>query len=194
MNQKTLNRLIIALGACMVSIALTLIIVTMISKEQGLLSLLINLLSVIADAVIMIALYYAIQAIFPHRTIVSVFTAAIGIIIILPLWYGFKLFAFEGDFNLGVVFNSLYVMYVNNFIVKIVNALTTYFGLTLFTSPDVVNQFFTFLLKFLTDSIHYVLIPILPIVLMIRDSIVGNEEYQFNNDNAMFKDENEPKV
>jgi len=182
MNQKTLNRLIIALSASVISIALTLIIVTTISKEQVLLTLLINLLSVIADAVIMIALYYAIQAIFPHKTVPSILISAIGVVIILPLWYGFKLFVFEGDFNLGVVFNSLYVLYINNFMEKIFNAITTYFGVTLFTAPDVVTQFFTFLLKLLTDTIHYVLVPIMPIILIIRDSIVGNEEYQFNNE------------
>lgn len=182
MNQKTLNRLIIALSACVISVAFTLINVVMISKEQVLLTLLINLLSVIADAVIMVSLYYAISAIFSHKTVASVLISAIGVVILLPLWYGFKRFVFEGDFNLGVVLNTLYVLYINNFIIKIINGITTYFGVTLFNAPDVVTQFFTFLLKITTDTIHYILIPILPIILIIRDAIVGNEEYQFNND------------
>ncbi len=192
MNQKTLNRLIVALSACLISLAFTLINTTMITKEQVLLLLLINLLSVIADAVIMIAFYFAIQAIFPHKTTVSVLISALGVVVILPLWYGFKLFIFEGDFNLGVIFNSLYVLYINNFLEKIVKGITTYFGVTLFNAPDVVNQFFTFFLKITTDIVNFLLIPILPIILAIRDAIVGNEEYQFNNESIEKK--HDPEV
>ncbi len=182
MKNKTLNHFIIAFSACIISLGLVTVSILWIPKEQILLQLTLTLLSAIADAYVLITFYNAIKGFFSRNSEIGLWVAGIVVFLLMPVWIGFKLYVFEGDFNLAVVINTNYLNFFDNFMVLILEKLTSYFSTTLFNAPDVLNQLVIFSLEFMDNAIIYFFIPILPLILIIRDLFSGNEEYKFTKE------------
>lgn len=182
MNHKGLNRLIATLIACLISLAIAAIAAIMIPKELIIWNLFFDVLKAIADMVILVVFYRAIKSYFPRKTSLALLSAGMICLIVMPFWVAFKLFVMTGTFNLGASYHTMYFLFFDNLLHKILNEITSYFSLTLFNAPDVVNQLLIFSLKTGADVINYLLIPILPMILIVNDFLRGNEEYKFINE------------
>ncbi len=192
MNNKTLNHFIIAFSACMISLGFIAISIFWIPKEQIFLQLTMALLSAIADVYVLITFYTAIKGFFSKNKEIAYWVAGVVVFLLMPVWIGFKLYVFEGNFDLAVVINANYLRFFDNFMVKILGKLATYFSTTLFNAPDVFNQLIIFSLQFMHNVLVYFVIPILPLILIIKDLFSGNEEYQFTKEEQ--EDFNELKL
>ena len=182
MNHKGLNRLIATLFACLISLAIAAIAAIMIPKELIIWNLLFDVLKAIADAVILVVFYQAIKSYFPHKTSLALLSAGLICLIMMPFWAAFKLFVMTGTFNLGASYHTMYFLFFDNLLHKILTEIIGYFSLTLFNAPDVVNQLLIFTFKTGADVINYLIIPILPLILIVNDFLRGNEEYRFNTE------------
>jgi hypothetical protein len=109
----------------------------------------------------------------------------------MPLWFGFKIFIFEGSFNLSVAVNSLYLALFDNILHQLIDPTVLYFTKTLFAEADVATNFIKYLLTFLTELTVILAIPLLPFVLMIQNILRGTEVYQFNQ---LMEEPHEPKL
>ena len=191
MNNKALNHLIISLLAAVISILLTTISVILIPDNQILLLMGIQLLIACVDLLVVIYFYLTIKSIFTHQSWISIVVAAFGALALMPAWFGFKLFVFEGSFNLATAFISLYGLFLDNLVTKLYEPTVAYFSSTLFTEANVPEFFLRYLFTLLTEIINFVAIPLFPVILMIRDLMRGTEVYQFSKPEEVI---DEPKL
>lgn len=191
MNNKALNHLIISLLAAVISILLSTLSAVLIPENQALTLVGIKFLSAIADLLVVIYLYLTIKTFFAHQSWISIVVAALGAMAVMPLWFGFKIFVFEGTFNLGGAVISLYVAFFDNLLHKIVDPSVLYFSKTLFSEAAVLEHFIEYVLTILTEIINFVAIPLFPIIFMISDLLRGNEVYQFSKQE---EEADEPKL
>jgi hypothetical protein len=187
MNNKALNHLIISLLAAVISILLTTISVILIPDNQILLLMGIQLINALADFMIVVYLYLTIKTLFTHQSWISIISAGVGALVLMPLWFGFKIFVLEGTYNLGTAIISVYLLIFDNLVTKLVDPSVVYFSKTLFSEAAVPEYFLRYVLTLLTEFINFVAIPVFPIILMIKDLMRGTEVYQFtkpeeNND------------
>lgn len=178
---KALNHLILLLGAAIAGLAFTAIAVILIPSEKIIEQSAVMLLSAIADLFITIYLYWFIRDLFPKQSKVSAITAALATIVLMPLWFGFKLFVTEGGFNLTVAVDHLYLTFIDNLLAKVITPTVTYFSKTLFEENAVLEHMAEYGLHVLDDLIVWVLVPLSPLILMTRDLMRGHEVYRFGN-------------
>jgi len=181
MNNKALNLVIFGLVCAILSVVLSTASLALIPKSQPFWILCLDLLSTLADLGLTIMLYRAIKAFFPEQSLISIATAGIAVFILMPLWFGFKIFVFEGSFNLSLPINSLYLNLFDNLLHKLIDPSVTYFTKTLFAESLVTEHFFTYVLTLLTDLTHFIVIPLIPFILMFQNILRGTEVYQFSS-------------
>lgn len=179
MNNKALNHLILSLTAALISVALTTLTLALIPKTQVLLILGLDLISALMDLLVALWLYFFIKECFPKQTNMSILIAGISVFVLMPLWFGFRIYIFEGGFNLSVAVNSLYLALFDNVLRRLIDPTVLYFSKTLFAESDVVYRFAQYLLAILTELIQVLAIPLLPFGLMIMNLLRGTEVYQF---------------
>jgi len=113
-------------------------------------------------------------------------------LVFIILWTVFKQYVVEGSFNILFGLDYLYLSFFDNLNKLIIRSILTYFGFTLFSATDVINQMIIFTLKLLTNTIAIVIIPFIPGILIFRDLLRGNEEYKFTKEEQ--EDFNELKL
>lgn len=188
MNKKALDHLIITLAAAIASLIFTTIQVTLIKSEQELVKTALVFLSACSDGLLLINLYLSIRFFFRSQTTVALIVAAVVSIVMTPLWFGFRAYVFEGAFEINRSINSLYVAYFNNVMDKVIDQTVTYFSVTLFAEEAVFEHLLLYVLSFLGDVISYILIPILPLILMVKEILRGNEVYRFSKEEEETED------
>jgi len=179
MNNKALNHLILSLTAALISVALTTLTLALIPKKEVLLILGLDLISALMDLLVALWLYFFIKECFPKQSNVSILIAGISVFVLMPLWFGFRIYIFEGSFNLSVAVNSLYLALFDNVLRRLVDPTVLYFTKTLFADAEVAPRFIQYLLTILTELIQILAIPLLPFGLMIMNLLRGTEVYQF---------------
>ena len=179
MNNKALNHLIVCLSAALISILLTTLSIIVIPDTQVLLEMAIRLGSVFADFIVVIYLYLTIKLFFRHQSKISIITACIATLIIMPLWFASKTFIFEGSFDLGAEVFAMTAGMIDNVIAKLLDPSVAYFSKTLFSEANVPEYLIRYVLSFLADFIMILAIPFGPIVLLMKDLFRGTEVYQF---------------
>lgn len=180
MNKKALDHLIITIAAAIASLIFTTISVTLIKEEQELYRSLLAFLSACCDGIVFITLYQSIRSFFKDQTPVSIIVAALLSFVMIPIWFGFRAYVFDGAFEINRSINSLYIAYFNNVLDKVIDQTVTYFSVTLFAEEAVFEHLVLYVFSFLTDLISYILIPILPFIMMTKDLLKGNEVYHFS--------------
>jgi hypothetical protein len=98
----------------------------------------------------------------------------------IPVWFGFRAYVFDGTFEINRSINSLYLAYFSNVMDKVIGQTVIYFSGTLFAEEAVLEHLILYVFSFLSDLISYILIPILPFILMTKDLLKGNEVYYFS--------------
>jgi len=191
MNNKALNHLILCLTAALISVALTTMTLALIPQKEVILILSIQFIGALMDLMVAFWLYQFIKELFPKQSNWSIMTAGISVFILMPLWFGFKIFIFEGSFNLSVAVNSLYLALFDNILHQLIDPTVLYFTKILFAEADVATNFIKYLLTFLTELTVILAIPLLPFVLMIQNILRGTEVYQFNQ---LMEEPHEPKL
>lgn len=191
MNNKALNHLILSLTAALISVALTTLTIALIPQKETVLILSVGFISALMDLMVAFFLYFFIKELFPTQSNWSILTAGISVFVLMPLWFGFKIFVFEGSFNLSVAVNSLYLALFDNVLHRLIDPTVLYFSKTLFAEADVATRFIEYVLTFLTELTISVAVPILPFILMIQNLLRGTEVYQFV---PVQEENNEPKL
>lgn len=192
MKNKTLNYLILVLLTCIASIGLTTLSILSKNNDRFYLNLIMILLSVILDFIGVLLFYGAIKSSFKLKTELTIWVAGGSALLYIILWSAFKHTVFEGVFDLMMSIDMLYLSFFNNVFKQIIQSVLTYFGTTLFSATDVINQMVIFTLKIFSNLMSFVIIPLLPGILIFRDLLRGNEEYKFTKEEL--EDFNELKL
>jgi hypothetical protein len=192
MKNKTLNNLIFALLACFASIGLTALAILVKNIDRFYVDLIMVLIASFMDVCILLFVYNAIKSIFKKNTDLSIWVAGLSMLLVSILWLTFKIYVFEGIFD---VVEALYRIYISIFYrlnYDVWDVIVNYFGVTLFTATDVINQMVIFTLTIVRNLIIVILIPLLPAILVFRDLLNGTEEYKFTKEEQ--EDFNELKL
>jgi len=182
MKNKTLNHLIYALLAGFASIGFTALSLLLKNIDRYYLDLIFLLLSSMMDVAILFFIYTAIKSSFKKHTELSIWVAGISMIIFSILWLSFKLFVFEGIFNVLEASYRLYLSILDRFNYDVLDVIVTYFGITLFAATDVINQMVIFTLTISRNIIASLFIPLFPGIMIFRDLLNGTEEYKFTKE------------
>jgi hypothetical protein len=192
MKNKTLNNLIFALLACFASIGLTALSILIKNIDRFYVDLILLFISSFMDICILIFIYNAIKSIFKKNTDLSIWIAGLSTILVSILWLTFKIYVFEGIFDVLEVIDRIYISIFSRMNYDVWEVIVTYFGITLFAATDVINQMVIFTLTILRNLIIVILIPLLPVLLVFRDLLNGTEEYKFTKEEQ--EDFNELKL
>jgi hypothetical protein len=182
MKNKPLNHLIFALLACFTSIGLTALSILLKNSERYYLNLIFLLLSSMMDLGILFFIYTAIKSIFKKHSELSIWVAGLSTILISILWLSFKLYVFEGIFDVLEASYRLYLSILDRINYDVFDVIVTYFGITLFAATDVINQMVIFTLTISRNVIAFILVPLLPGFMIFRDLLNGTEEYKFTKE------------
>lgn len=182
MKNKTLNHLIYALLAGFASIGFTALSLLLKNIDRYYLDLIFLLLSSLMDVAILFFIYTAIKSSFKKNSELSIWVAGISMIIFSILWLSFKLYVFEGIFNILEASYRLYLSILDRFNYDVLDVIVTYFGITLFAATDVINQMVIFTLTITRNIIASLFIPLLPGIMIFRDLLNGTEEYKFTKE------------
>jgi len=182
MKNKTLNHLIYALLAGFASIGFTALSLLLKNIDRYYLDLIFLLLSSLMDVAILFFIYTAIKSSFKKHTELSIWLAGISMIIFSILWLSFKLYVFEGIFNVLEASYRLYLSILDRFNYDVLDVIVTYFGITLFAATDVINQMVIFTLTITRNIIASLFIPLFPGIMIFRDLLNGTEEYKFTKE------------
>lgn len=191
MNNRALNHLITCLLAALISILLITASIILVPDKQILLEMTIKLGAACADFVVVIYFYLTIKDFFAHQSRIAIITAFVSTLIIMPLWFAFKTYIFEGTFDLGAEVFTLTMAIIDNVSAKLIDPSVAYFSKTLFSEANVPEYLFRFVFTFVTAFITILAIPFGPFVLMIKDLLRGNEVYQFGKAE---EESDEPKL
>jgi hypothetical protein len=192
MKNKTLNYLIFALLACFASIGLSTLSILLKNIDRYYVGLILVLLASFVDACILIFIYISVKSFFSKKSEFSVWIAGFSMLVISILWLTFKIYVFEGIFDVIEASYRLYLSILNRLNHEVWDVIVTYFGTTLFSATDVINQMVIFTLTIARNIIAVVLITLLPGILIFRDLLNGTEEYKFTKEEQ--EDFNELKL
>lgn len=182
MKNKALNHLIYALLAGFASIGFTAISILLKNIDRFYVDLILVLLSSMMDVGLLFFIYVAIKSLFNKDSEIAIWIAGLSTIVISILWLTFKIYVFEGIFDVLEAVYRLYLSIFYRLTYDVWDVITTYFGVTLFAATDVINQMVIFTLTIIRNIIAVIVVPILPGILVFRDLLIGTEEYKFTKE------------
>jgi len=182
MKNKSLNYLIYALLAGFASIGFTALSILLKNIDRFYVDLILVLLSSMMDVGLLLFVYVVIKSLFNKDSEIAIWIAGLSTIVISILWLTFKIYVFEGIFDLLEAVYRLYLSIFYRLTYDIWDVITTYFGITLFAATDVINQMVIFTLTIVRNIVAVIVIPFLPGILVFRDLLIGTEEYKFTKE------------
>jgi len=182
MKNKALNHLIFALLAGFASIGFTALSLLLKNIDRYYLDLIFLLLSSLMDVAILFFIYTAIKSSFKKHSELAIWVAGLSMVVFSILWLTFKLYVFEGIFDVFEAIYRLYISILYRLNYDVWDVIVTYFGITLFAATDVINQMVIFTLTISRNIIDSLFIPLFPGIMIFRDLLNGTEEYKFTKE------------